>query len=1127
MGYSDQKSWMSKALVMIAVLTLATGCLTDDTGTTEPGQGVGSIAMSISPTSATIAQGGSQIVTGTLTRSGTFNGAVTLSMTGVPTGVTAAVTNVVTSGRVTTATITVQVGATTTPGAYNLVAVAKGSGVSDATATFALTVTGASGFTFALSSAAVTIPPGGSSPITINLARTGFTGAITLALEGAPTGVTGVFNPNPATGTSSTLTISVGPGVAAGTYPLTVRASAAGLTDQTATISLTVSASTYTLTLSTNALTVAPGGNSAITVNLNRTNFTGDVALALEGAPTGVTGAFNPTPVTGAASTLTISVAAGTAAGTHTLTVRGTAAGQADRTATITLTIGSAASYTLSLNPAAVSVIQGGTGTTTVDVARSNFTGDVTLSLGGAPAGVTGAFSPNPATGNSSVLTLTVPGSVAAGVYNLTVDGTSSAGSRSTPLTLTVTAAADYSLSLTPPTLTVAQGASGTSTVNITRTSFTGDVTLSLGGAPANVTGVFNPNPTTGNTSALTVTVAGSVTPGVYNLTVNGASSAGSRSTPLTLTVTAAADYSLSLTPPALTVAQGATGSSTVNVTRTNFTGDVSLSLGGAPANVTGVFNPNPATGTSSVLTVTVGSSVAPGTYNLTVDGTGTPGSRSTALALTVTATAAADYSLSSTPVSIAQGGSGTSTITISRTNFTGDVSLSLSGLPAGVTGSFNPNPTSGNTSALTLTVAASVAPGTYTLTVNGAGTPGSRSTTVTLTVTGTGGSGNVSLNFATCPLSIRPVWAAFQDGNGPWTRVTGSGDVYTFNITSGRYGFAYVVLPAAGSSEVHVEYYTTAEQSGNVNRCGTGTLTGKTINGAVAGVDATQQAQIALDGGAVSVSSILTPTFPNFQIKDVANGTFDLIGYRGPFPFGNTTSDRAFIRRDQNIPDGGSVGTLDFNVGTESFAVASATITIGGLAGGETLSAGMNYLTAACTGTSALLYFLQNPGSSFTATGIPAAQQRASDFHSIFVSANTSTTSRFVTELFHTLGARTISLGADLPLPAITQLSAPYKRLQAVYTLPSGYNLSATFSYDDNAGKSVIITATFAYLGGPAVTLALPDFTAVSGWDNTWPPASGSTVDWIVSGVGSTGTACTEGARTIFASRTGSFTVR
>src|SRR5208282_5178811 len=67
------------------------------------------------------------------------------------------------------------------------------------------------------------------------------------------------------------------------------------------------------------------------------------------------------------------------------------------------------------------------------------------------------------------------------------------------------------------------------------------------------------------------------------------------------------------------------------------------------------------------------------------------------------------NFSLSASPssVTITQGASGTSTITVAPENgFTGNVSLSASGLPSGVTASFNPTSTSG-TSVLTLTASA------------------------------------------------------------------------------------------------------------------------------------------------------------------------------------------------------------------------------------------------------------------------------------------------------------------------------------------------------------------------------------------------------------------------------------
>jgi hypothetical protein len=83
------------------------------------------------------------------------------------------------------------------------------------------------------------------------------------------------------------------------------------------------------------------------------------------------------------------------------------------------------------------------------------------------------------------------------------------------------------------------------------------------------------------------------------------------------------------------------------------------------------------------------------------------------------------DFSLSISPPSQQigrNGGTLTYTVTITPSNgFNSPVNLSISGLPTGTTGSFNPNPAT-TTSTLTLTVASSTRKGTYQFTVTGMG---------------------------------------------------------------------------------------------------------------------------------------------------------------------------------------------------------------------------------------------------------------------------------------------------------------------------------------------------------------------------------------------------------------------
>jgi len=478
------------------------------------------------------------------------------------------------------------------------------------------------------------------------------------------------------------------------------------------------------------------------------------------------------------------------------------------------------------------------------------------------------------------------------------------------------------------------------------------------------------------------------------------------------------------------------------------------------------------------------------------------------------TALVALGLSRSPSALTILPGASGTTTVGLTRTNFTGAVTLSLSGASGGISGSFAPAAPTGTSSTLTVSVGGAVAPGTYFLTVDGTGTAGHRSTPLTLTV-GTAGVGNVTVDFSSCPVANRAVWVAAQNGTGPWNRITGTGDVYTFTIGSGGGGLAFVVLSAGDAASVAVQYMTQAEFTAGGTRvvC----PPGKTINGTVAGVDVTESAQISLGGRSATV-------FPfgsfDFQLTDVPSGPLDLVASR------QTSSgvlESAIIRRDQDIADNGSVGTLDFG-GSEAFAPATATITVAGLVGGETVSQGMLYQVGATCAT-ATLYFRTMGGATFTASGIPTAQQRASDYHGLGLSLSTgSTASRSIFQYFHTLADRTVTLGAAMPTPTITSLSGPYKRLQAVYTLPGDYQGATGFQYAA-VNKAVSIDATFGYLGGAATTLALPDYSALAGWDNNWAPAASSTGDWTVSGTSSfPGSACTENASFKTAALSGTF---
>jgi serine protease len=96
--------------------------------------------------------------------------------------------------------------------------------------------------------------------------------------------------------------------------------------------------------------------------------------------------------------------------------------------------------FGLQLSPTSATLAPGQSVQVQVAVlASGGFNSPVSLSLVGAPSGVSGSFSPNPAT-QSSLLTLTVASGAPAGSYTLTVRGTAGSLTREAQLALTVTA---------------------------------------------------------------------------------------------------------------------------------------------------------------------------------------------------------------------------------------------------------------------------------------------------------------------------------------------------------------------------------------------------------------------------------------------------------------------------------------------------------------------------------------------------------------------------------------------------------------------------------------------------------------------------------------------------------------
>jgi endoglucanase len=261
----------------------------------------------------------------------------------------------------------------------------------------------------------------------------------------------------------------------------------------------------------------------------------------------GVTGyqVFRGATQVGTPTGLTFTDTGLTASTTYSYTVRavdGTAKVSAASTAVSATTLPVTQDFTVTPSPAAVSVTRGATASTTVAIARTNFTGAVTMTASGLPAGVTVAFNPATATtGNSVTATFTASGTATLGAATVTLTATSGALTRATTVSLTVNdvATQTFTVAASPGALSVARGGSGASTIAITRTNFTGAVTATASGLPTGVSVAFNPSAaTTGNSVTATFTASNTATLGAATVTITATSGTTTRTTTVALTVT-------------------------------------------------------------------------------------------------------------------------------------------------------------------------------------------------------------------------------------------------------------------------------------------------------------------------------------------------------------------------------------------------------------------------------------------------------------------------------------------------------------------------------------------------------------------------------------------------------------
>lgn len=423
---------MSKAVVAVLSMAVVLGLLAGCAG------GGGDFTISVAPVTASIAAGKSGTVTVNVARTDGFKGEVTFALTEAPTGVRGRFTPMKITGTDTQSTLALTVNSKVAVGDYPLKVTAT-SGKLKKEANLTLSVLVVADFTLETAPTAVTVRQGTtSSPVRVDIKRTPtFTDAVTLTLEGAPAGVKATFDPVSTTDGQSALSLEVVDTAKPGNYTLTVRGKGGGL-DRTVKLTLTVE-EPFSISVEPRSVTVRQDATSSpIAVSLKRAAaFIDAVALTIENAPAGVTGSFSPPSATADKGTLTIRVAATVQAGEYPLTICGKAGGL-DKTVKLTLTV--VEPFNMSVEPRSVTVRQKAEiSPITVSLKRAaTFTDAVALTIEGAPAGVSGSFSPPSATSDAGTLTIQVAEDASPGTYSLQVAGTSGPFTQTVSLKLVV-----------------------------------------------------------------------------------------------------------------------------------------------------------------------------------------------------------------------------------------------------------------------------------------------------------------------------------------------------------------------------------------------------------------------------------------------------------------------------------------------------------------------------------------------------------------------------------------------------------------------------------------------------------------------------------------------------------------
>jgi hypothetical protein len=239
---------------------------------------------------------------------------------------------------------------------------------------------------------------------------------------------------------------------------------------------------------------------------------------------------------------------------------------------------------------------------------------------------------------------------------------------------------------------------------------------------------------------------------------------------------------------------------------------------------------------------------------------------------------------------------------------------------------------------------------------------------------------------------------------------------------------------------------------------------------------------------------------------QNVPTGSVDLLAGRSFFDFvgGTVTPQRYFIQRALNPADASTLPPTDL-IGGGSFAPSAQALTILGATGSQILT--LVTLRTAGGSLGNLSTSIGNPNWY----AVPGAQLQAGDVQLLSVTSSNPVAlppSQTTLKMIVNPGPQTVTVGPVLTVPTVTPLTATgYARARAEYAIQTQYNRHWTANFQQAApnARTATVEVSRGFRGSATgtVTLEVPDFTGVDGWNADWGLKSGSQVTWTVSGVG------------------------